>query len=142
MPKENLRVLLVEDHPFQMVATQSLLNSYGFHHLTPAANAAEALRAMEAVHTPFDLLLCDQCLPDIPGLELIHAASQRGKIRQAILLSSLSLEELRILNQTALSRHIPLLACLSKPLNGLVLENVLGTNQVSGGTRTSCRKNT
>jgi len=33
MPKHNLRVLLVEDHPFQLAATQSLLNSYGveFH---------------------------------------------------------------------------------------------------------------
>lgn len=130
MPKENLRVLLVEDHPFQLVATQSLLNSYGFHHLTPASNATEALEAMEAVHTPFDLMLCDQCLPDIPGLELIHAANQRGKIRQAILLSSLSPDELRVLNQAALLRHIPLLGCLSKPLNRLALKSVLGTRYV------------
>ncbi|SDT41060.1 response regulator [Pseudomonas fuscovaginae UPB0736] len=131
MPKENLRVLLVEDHPFQLAATQSLLHSYGFHLLTPASNATEALRAMEATPTPFDLMLCDQCLPDIPGLELIHRANQRGKIRQAILLSSLSLEELRILNQTALLRHIPLLGCLSKPLNGLALKSVLGSRGAS-----------
>ncbi|WP_017905655.1 response regulator [Pseudomonas asplenii] len=130
MSKENLRVLLVEDHPFQLVATQSLLNSYGFHHLTPTANATEALRAMEAVPTPFDLMLCDQCLPDIPGLELIHTANQRGKIRQAILLSSLSLEELRALNQSALLRHLPLLGCLSKPLNGVALKSILGSSDV------------
>jgi hypothetical protein len=27
MPKNNLRILLVEDHPFQLIATQILLNN-------------------------------------------------------------------------------------------------------------------
>jgi len=30
MIKDNLRILLVEDHPFQLRATQYLLESYGF----------------------------------------------------------------------------------------------------------------
>ncbi|NWA00045.1 response regulator [Pseudomonas gingeri] len=125
MPKQNLRVLLVEDHPFQLAATQSLLNSYGYHLLTPASNATEALKAMEASPAPFDLMLCDQCLPDIPGLELIETANRRGKIKQAILLSSLSLEELQVLSDTAVSRRIPLLGCLTKPLNGQALKSLL-----------------
>ncbi|AMB85683.1 response regulator [Pseudomonas agarici] len=125
MSKQNLRVLLVEDHPFQLAATQSLLNSYGYHLLTPAANAAEALKAMATSPAPFDLMLCDQCLPDILGLELIETAHQRGKIRQAILLSSLSLEELQVLGEMALSRQIPLLGCLTKPLNGQALKSIL-----------------
>ncbi|NWE48107.1 response regulator [Pseudomonas gingeri] len=125
MSKQNLRVLLVEDHPFQLAATQSLLNSYGYHLLTPTSNAAEALTAMEASPAPFDLMLCDQCLPDLLGLELIQTANQRGKIKQAILLSSLSLEELQVLSEAAVSRNIPLLGCLTKPLNGLALKNIL-----------------
>src|SRR5207253_9805383 len=71
MLKHDVRILLVEDHPFQLTATQCLLNSYGFHQLTPAHNAESALRLMQQAQMPFEILLCDQCLPDLLGLELI-----------------------------------------------------------------------
>ncbi|WP_248796700.1 response regulator [Pseudomonas sp. MWU13-2105] len=129
MPKHNLRMLLVEDHPFQLAATQSLLNSYGFHALTPALNAREALSALSSAHTPFDLMLCDQCLPDVLGLDLIETACRGGMIKQAILLSSLSSEELDALSTLARERRLPLLGCLSKPLNGLALRSALGLDR-------------
>jgi len=134
MPKHNLRVLLVEDHPFQLAATQSLLNSYGFHALTPTLTAREALNALESAHTPFDLMLCDQCLPDVLGLDLIETACRSGMIKQAILLSSLSREELAVLSALALERRLPLLGCLSKPLNGDALEAALGLDNAAHGT--------
>ncbi|WP_191486545.1 response regulator [Pseudomonas sp. FEN] len=129
MPKHNLRVLLVEDHPFQLAATQSLLNSYGFHDLTPTLNAREALSALDSTHIPFDLMLCDQCLPDALGLDLIETACRGGMINQAILLSSLSNEELDALSALALERRLPLLGCLSKPLNGRALKAALGLDR-------------
>ncbi|WP_248745623.1 response regulator [Pseudomonas sp. MWU12-2037] len=129
MPKHNLRVLLVEDHPFQLAATQSLLNSYGFHALTPTLNAREAMSALNSAHAPFDLMLCDQCLPDVLGLDLIETACRSGMIKQAILLSSLSSEELAALSALALERRLPLLGCLSKPLNGPDLQSALGLDR-------------
>ena len=62
------------------MATQCLLKSFGFKHLTPAENAEQAIQLMTQAETPFDLLLCDQCLPDLSGLELIEIASHRGLI--------------------------------------------------------------
>lgn len=115
--QEDLRMLLVEDHHFQLLAMQSLLKSYGFHQLTTAQNAQEALHAMANACEPFDILLCDQCLPDIPGLELIAMASHLGLIRQAILLSGLSVQELDALAGKAHERRLPLLGYLTKPLN-------------------------
>ena len=41
MPSYSLRILLVEDHPFQLLATQCLLRSFGFERLTPAENAEQ-----------------------------------------------------------------------------------------------------
>ena len=117
MSKNNLRILLVEDHPFQLIATQILLNNQGYYLLTPALTAAEAMVAMEKAKDPFDVLLCDQCLPDLPGLELIALASQYGLIDQAVMLSGLSQEHLDELERTAIQRHLPLLGCLSKPLH-------------------------
>jgi len=62
-------------------------------------------------------MLCDQCLPDLPGLELVEIAGRRGFIAGAILLSGLPLPELANLKTQALQRNLPLLGYLSKPLN-------------------------
>ncbi|QHF43938.1 response regulator [Pseudomonas sp. S35] len=117
MPRYPLRILLVEDHPFQLLATQYLLRSFGFEHLTAAENAAQAIHLMTLAETPFDILLCDQCLPDLPGLELIEIASRRRFVTAAILLSGLAPVELSALKKQAMKRDLPLLGYLSKPLN-------------------------
>jgi CheY-like chemotaxis protein len=114
---KQLRILLVEDHPFQLLATQCLLKNAGYYQLTPTENAEQALRLMAQAKMPFDILLCDQCLPDLPGLELIEIAHRRGFIQSAILLSGLPVNELSGLEVQALQREFPLLGYLSKPLN-------------------------
>ena len=116
MIKDNLRILLVEDHPFQLMATQCLLESYGFTQLTTTDSAEGALQQMLTSVQPFDILLCDQCLPDLCGLDLVKFASHRGMIKQAILLSSLTPTELDRLENTANINGLPLLGYLSKPL--------------------------
>jgi len=128
MSKNNLRILLVEDHPFQLIATQILLNNQGYYRLTPVLTAAEALAAMEAATEPFDVLLCDQCLPDLLGLELIDLANQRGLIRRAVVLSGLSQEQLDALERHANTRQLPLLGCLSKPLDVQALTELLAAS--------------
>ncbi|MGV8888564.1 MAG: response regulator [Pseudomonas sp.] len=116
MLKDDLRILLVEDHPFQLKATQYLLESYGFTQLTTTDSADGALQQMLKAVQPFDILLCDQCLPDLSGLDLIKFASHQGMIRQAILLSSLTSAELDELEKKANEHGLPLLGYLIKPL--------------------------
>jgi CheY-like chemotaxis protein len=125
----NLRILLVEDHPFQLRATLCLLNSYGFTQVTTADTADNALQKMNLAHQPFELLLCDQCLPDLPGLELIGIASLQGLIQQAILLSSLDSRELNTLKKAADEHRLPLLGYLAKPLKKTELINLLMSEQ-------------
>ncbi|WP_419709198.1 response regulator [Pseudomonas sp. NFX224] len=116
MFKDNLRILLVEDHPFQLRATQYLLESYGFTQLTTTDSAEGALQQMFMAAQPFDILLCDQCLPDLCGLDLVKFATHRGMIKQAILLSSLTPAELDSLENLANAHDLPLLGYLIKPL--------------------------
>jgi CheY-like chemotaxis protein len=125
MSEHDWRILLVEDHPFQLRATQCLLKSYGFTQLTATDSAEAALQQMLKASQPFDILLCDQCLPDLPGLDLIEYASQRGMIRQAILLSSLTSIELDGLERIAIEHGLPLLGYLIKPLKQSDLRNLL-----------------
>jgi CheY-like chemotaxis protein len=116
MIKDNLRILLVEDHPFQLRATQYLLESYGFTQLTTTDCAKAALQQLLGAEQPFDILLCDQCLPDISGIDLVKFASHQGMIKQAILLSSLTRAELDGLENMANIHDLPLLGYLVKPL--------------------------
>jgi CheY-like chemotaxis protein len=125
MFNDDLRILLVEDHPFQLRATQYLLESYGFTQLTTTDSAEGALHQMLKAVQPFDILLCDQCLPDLPGIELVKFASHRGMIRQAILLSSLTPIELDGLERTAHEHGLPLLGYLIKPLKQSEFRNLL-----------------
>src|SRR5690606_33607084 len=118
MFKHNLRILLVEDHPFQLIATQILLNNQGYFLLTPVLTATEALEAMMRTPKPYDLLLCDRGLPDFQGLLLIERAHERGFFRRAIVLSGLGNSQLHALEQMAVERGLLLLGCLSKPLHG------------------------
>ncbi|MFO2464045.1 response regulator [Pseudomonas sp. 15FMM2] len=117
MLEQQLRILLVEDHPFQLLAIQSLLNSFGFNQLTPTENAEQAIRLMAKTDIPFDIMLCDQCLPDMTGLALVEIASRAGFIKHAILLSGLPATELEALKTQALESNIPLLGYLAKPLD-------------------------
>ncbi|MFJ3525373.1 response regulator [Pseudomonas sp. NPDC090203] len=121
MPRHTLRILLVEDHPFQLIALQVLLNNHGLYRVTPALNATEALAALERSPEPYDLLLCDQRLPGMDGADLIEAASTRGLIRHAVLLSGLEPTQLAEIESEARSRGLPLLGCLTKPMNTLEL---------------------
>jgi CheY-like chemotaxis protein len=125
MFKDDLRILLVEDHPFQLRATQYLLESYGFTQLTTTDSADGALQQMLEAVQPFDILLCDQCLPDLCGLDLVEFASHRGMIRQAILLSSLTSAELDKLEKKANEHGLPLLGYLIKPLKQSEFRNLL-----------------
>jgi response regulator of citrate/malate metabolism len=116
MIKDNLHILLVEDHPFQLRATQYLLESYGFTQLTTTDSAEGAMQKMLKAAQPFDILLCDQCLPDLCGFDLIKFASHRDMIKQAILLSSLTPMELDNIKNMATHHELPLLGYLIKPL--------------------------
>ncbi|MGH8416387.1 MAG: response regulator [Pseudomonas sp.] len=121
MSRHSLRILLVEDHPFQLISLQILLNNHGLYLVTPALNAAEALAALERSAEPYDLLLCDQRLPDMSGIELIDVAARRGLIRHAVLLSGLEPSQLLDIENEAIRNGVPLLGCLIKPLNTLEL---------------------
>lgn len=130
MAEDDLHILVVEDHPFQLIATRCLLESYGFTRLTTTDSVKDAMQQMLGADQPFDILLCDQCLPDLTGLDLVRFASQRGLIRQAIILSSLTMSELDELVKTATEHRLPLLGYLIKPLKQSELRDLLTSAQM------------
>lgn len=111
------RILVVEDHPFQLIGLEMQLNQFGFFKLTPVLEMAEAQRLIEAGNR-YDLLLCDQHLTDGYGMQLIEQAHALRAIDYAILLSGIDGQSALLNMQAAAkARGLPLLACLNKPLN-------------------------
>ncbi|MDH1010441.1 response regulator [Pseudomonas nicosulfuronedens] len=129
MQDRKFSILIVEDHPFQLIATQMQLNRLGFFRLTPALDANEAREECARRNEPFDLLLCDINLPDADGIELLSELTNAGHIRQAVFLTCRDSDELQALRITLRAKGLPILACLSKPLDAWALMQILGTGE-------------
>lgn len=128
-----LRVLVVEDHPFQLFAHEAQFNALGLYMLAQAMDLSAALKILNAGRK-FDLLLCDQYLSDGFGFDLIVAAHKIGAIKSAVLLSGVddASDRQRILS-TAAKLNLPLLAYLPKPLAMSELKKVVEEIQVING---------
>ncbi|WP_312085027.1 ATP-binding protein [Brevundimonas sp.] len=71
-----LNVLVVEDHPVNLMLLQTWLGSMG-HHCIAARDGIEALAC--CAETPFDLILMDINMPRMDGLTATHALrSKKG----------------------------------------------------------------
>ena len=75
--RRRLQILLVEDHADTAQAVARLLTADG-HVVHWAPDGAQALAAGE--QTPFELLICDLCLPGIDGCEVLRQLRGRRAI--------------------------------------------------------------
>lgn len=125
MQDNKFSILIVEDHPFQLIATQMQLNRLGFFRLTPALDADEAREECACRDEPFDLLLCDINLPNTNGIELLSELVEAGHIRQAVFLSCREAGELQALQKDLREQGLPVLACLAKLLDQWALLHAL-----------------
>jgi len=101
------------------------LNRMGYFNLTPAMDKYEALDIIKN-REPYDLLLCDQHLPDGLGIELIEEAYKLGGIGHAILFSGIETgDQLEGLYATTQTLNLPHLTCMSKPLNSVAINRAL-----------------
>src|ERR671928_1010030 len=81
----SVRVLIVDDHPSFRASARSLLEAEGYEVVGEAADGAEALAAVTALHP--DLVLLDVQLPDIDGFEVAERLKELED-RPAVVLTS------------------------------------------------------
>jgi PAS domain S-box-containing protein len=130
------RVLVVDDDPLVLTNTEAMLEDLGFTAVC-AASAREALERLD--DQSFDLLLTDQIMPSMTGLELIAEVAKRRPALPAVLATGYAdLEE-------GVATEVPRLA---KPFSQAellaVVEAVLGepdrTTRAMSGARLSKRR--
>ena len=67
-PQQDLRILLVEDHPLHQIATKKVLHTWSEKvNVIVVGNGKEALVKVQEM--PFDLILMDLQMPEMGGIE-------------------------------------------------------------------------
>src|SRR5262249_35841273 len=88
---EALRLFLIEDDDDVALLIRMWLERAG-HQVTRCRTAADALIVLG--HGAFDLVLLDQRLPDLSGVELLHAPAREGIAVPALMVTAYGDEKL------------------------------------------------
>jgi CheY-like chemotaxis protein len=114
--RENLRVLVVDDDPFQLDVIAELLRSLSIRDVTLAEGSTEALQALAKARTPYDLLLTDLLMPGADGFQFMGSVAQNGFAGALIIVSGQSSEVIHSAGLVAQLRRFNLLGTIAKPV--------------------------
>lgn len=116
----SLKVLVLEDSPFQLMAIHQMLNASGvFDVLT--ADSLDAAKASLAKRGPVDIAICDLQLDQGDGVDLIDHLARQRLAHALIVLSSTERRRLDDAAQRARQQGLHVLAALQKPASASVL---------------------
>ena len=124
-----LKVLVVDDDPFQLEFIAEVLRSLGVLDITLAASSELALQAQNRYRdgAAFDLLLCDLHMPGMDGFQLMEAIAGAGFKGALIIVSGQGSTVMRSASLVAQLRRFRLLGSLEKPLDKSALSALLST---------------
>ena len=117
VPGNQQRIALVDDEPLVLRATERLVSQFGYR-VTSISTGQEVLEAFALKADAFELVLTDQTMPEMTGLELTHALRASGSRVPVLLVTGLPRE----IDVKSIS---PPFAVLGKPYRSEELANVL-----------------
>lgn len=118
-----LKVLVVDDDPFQLEVISETLRSLGISDITAESSGEKALHslAQAAAHSPFDLMLSDLHMPRMDGFQFMEAVAKGGFKGALIIVSGQSGEVMHSASLVAQLRRFTLLGSLQKPVEKTAL---------------------
>jgi len=124
-------VMVVDDDDFSRALMCEMLTQQGVQQVVTACNGRDALTQMEDQHLTPDCMVCDVFMPDMDGIELMHAMAQRRYQGGVILLSGGSTELLSLASDIAQAQGIHMLGAFVKPMHQHTLAAALGRRAVT-----------
>ncbi|UCO98615.1 EAL domain-containing response regulator [Metapseudomonas lalkuanensis] len=113
---KNLRILVLEDEPFQRLIAVTALRQLGLERIHEAADGAEALARLEACGG-VDIVLCDLRMTGMDGAAFLRHASEAGVVRSVILSSEVDAEVRQAISALTRSLGLQFLGDLGKPFD-------------------------
>jgi len=121
----DLKVLVVDDDPFEVEVITALLEKLGVRDITKAVGGDAALRLLKPRPAAFDLLLTDLHMPEMDGFEFMAEAAKAG-FKGALIIVSGQTEEVRHgAGLVAQLRQFNFLGILKKPVTKEALSRLI-----------------
>ncbi len=120
----SLKVLILEDNPFQLMALHQMLNANQvFDVLT--AQSVEAAQCSLNNRGSVDIAICDLQMDGADGFSLIRHMAQTRQAKALIILSSADVSVLKAVAQLARQQGLEVLGYLQKPASAVLIGALL-----------------
>lgn len=114
-PAAPLSVLLLDDDTFMLSLLADMLADLGDCEVRCESDAKRALQSL-AGNAP-GLLVCDLSMPDMDGIEFLHAAAEAGFRGSVMLLSGMDVGVRRSAERLARAHGLHVLGAYKKPIS-------------------------
>lgn len=118
-----LRVLLLDDDPFQLSLLEDMLEDLGDFDVASATHAKAALAMLKT--SPPDLMVCDLSMPDMDGIEFLRHVAQDGYGGTVVLLSGMESGVLKAAERLAMAQGLTILGACAKPVALVELDDLV-----------------
>lgn len=132
-----LKVLILEDHPFQLMALHQMLNANGVFDVL-AAESVDCALQMLSNRGAVDIAICDLHLDGSDGLALIRYLAEHDLANSLIILSDAEPALLERIGDLARQMGLRLLGCVAKPASNAVLHQLLKAYRDTPGQPAAC----
>jgi CheY-like chemotaxis protein len=117
------RILVVDDDPLVAQLIQQQIADTDRFKVVVAQSGKEALQKIERKHP--DTMIIDVVMPDMDGIELIHALADLKYRGPIVLISGSSLDMLDVADVIANGLNLNVLGAFNKPLSRHRVEEIL-----------------
>ena len=115
-PARPLRVLAIDDEPFQLKLLANQLQSLGIAELQACQRPVLALARLKEDPTCLDLICCDLQMPEMDGIEFVRHLGQTGYRGGLVLISGEDRSILHAAERLAAAHGFRLCGAFSKPV--------------------------